>query len=183
MGSYDLQRGDTPDSEQTATEASFLQQNGDMRSEEKTKILEAMGLSDFAGLCYSHIDQFADFDDLYDIVGDEAMDITIMNPNELPGGSDYEFRGSASIADDFRKRADWERVHKLIGQSPVARLGGIERETLRRYGISKKQIDEFILTDEEIMQGMQQQQMMDPPQLSGGNYKPVQQPTTQNPRG
>lgn len=188
-GVFDLQRGEQAEGDPTATEISYLQQFGDMRSEEKVKILEIMGMAEFADLCMYHIDQFAGFDDLYDVIGERALILSGLtaNAHKLPGGFDYKFKGSSSIIDDFKKSAEWERTHKMIAQSPFARPAEIERETLRKHQYSDAEIDKLILTDPEIQQMFQNQALAQEAELAQNpklaNNRPVEQPTIQNPGG
>ena len=196
-GVFDIQRGEPDDEDgKTATEASLLNSQGDIRSEERVELLEAMGMRDFADKALSHIDQFTTFDDIYDIVGDEALNLVTMNPQELPGSSDYQFKGSDSIVNDFQKAAEAREMLETLGQSPVMRPGWNERNFLQSKGFTDKEIDEAVFTDEELMMQQQQQMMMQQQQadqeferdmvktkMGAAPAKKAKVPTVQNPGG
>ncbi len=165
-GVFDMNRGENnPDDTKTATEASLLSTQGDLRSELRTEILENLALTDLADKATSHINQFVAVDDLLEAIGPEKVMMLQMmggtlNPYDIPGGFDYQFRGSDSVVNDFQKRADWKQSMEFIKQSPYLRPAGAERRTLQIHGESDQEIDEIILTDEEIMQQAQQQAEM-----------------------
>ncbi len=160
-GTWDIQRGETAsqgDPSKTATESSLLSTQGDFRSELRTELLESLGMADFADLCCHHIDAFAGHSDIARVIGPErAMLVFSMYPQEMPGGATYEFKGSDTVVNDFQKRADWAQCLAVIKDSPVARPGGVERETLTLYGKNEDEINKVILTQEEIQQVAEQQ--------------------------
>ena len=190
-GSYPPMRGDISEDKTTATEISLASSHGDLRNELRTEIIEGLGLSRLADLSCSHIDQFATLDDLYDEIGDPALEMMTANPNQLPGGADYQFRGSDTFVNDFQKQADWRKVIEAHNSDPAARPGAMLRETLRRHGLSDKEIDEKVYTEEELMQmqamAMQQEERnaaMQAANRGGGNSGgPAQVPTVANPAG
>jgi len=185
-GSFDIQRGEpSEDVEKTATESSLLATQGDLRSEDRVSLLEALGMTDFADAACSHIDQYASFDDLYDTIGEKAMDIFTMNPNELPGGFDYQFRGSDTIINDFQKRADWRRTAELLRNDPSVRPGAVARLTLKKDGYSDQEIEEIVFNEQELQMQMQIEAMQGMiPQRGGENKnKKAQVPTIGNPAG
>lgn len=190
-GVFDITRGEStqaPGKEKTATESSLLFQHADMRSEMKVKIIEMIGLADFADLCTRIIDDFADPDDLYEVLGERASDIITMNPYDIPGGFDWQFKGSSTISEDFRKRADWRETIEVLRDSPAWRPGAMERETMMIQGRSKKEVDRLLWTEEEMFMLMQQQAALQSAEADaqGGNVKKrntPQQPTIAAPAG
>lgn len=186
-GVFDITRGESTQvsgGSKTATESSLLFQHADIRSEMKIQIIEMLGLADFGELCTRIIDDFADSDDLYEILGERAADIITMNPNDIPGGFDWQFKGSSTISEDFRKRADWREIIEVLRDSMAWRPGAMERETMMIQGRSKGEIDKLLWTEEEMFMLMQQQAAEEGAQ--GGNVKKrntPQQPTIAAPAG
>jgi len=113
------------------------------------------------------------------------MDIFTMNPNELPGGFDYQFRGSDTIINDFQKRADWRRTAELLRNDPSVRPGAVARLTLKKDGYSDQEIEEIVFNEQELQMQMQIEAMQGMiPQRGGENKnKKAQVPTIGNPAG
>jgi len=159
IGVYGMNRGESTQSDrQTATESSLLASHGDLRNESRAEILESIGLSDFADKCTSHIDQFAGIDDLFEIIGPEAMQAVTMNPHMLSGGFDYQFKGSDSVNNDFQKRADMRSIVDILQVNPAVKPDGLARKTLELIGWNSQEINEVVMTPEEFGMMIQQQQ-------------------------
>lgn len=158
MGVYAPHRGEPRSGgEQTATETSLLATHGDLRNENRAEMLENIGLADFADKATSHIDQFAAFDDLFEVIGEQALAVATMNPHMVPGGFDYQFKGADSIVNDFQKRADWREILQIAIADPTSRPGAALRKTYELYGYSEQEINDLVLTPEEIAMMMQAQ--------------------------
>lgn len=152
VGVWDANRGETPDTQQTATLSSLLATAGDMRNELRVAVIESLGMEDFADKATRHIDMFSSLDDKMDVVGPRAMLLSTMNPHSLPGGFDYEFAGSDAIINDFQKRQDWEQVTGIIKDDQSMKPGAVAKKTMKVHGLSDDEIAEMQYTPEEINQ-------------------------------
>jgi hypothetical protein len=161
FGVYAEHRGEDSPGDKTATESSILASQGDLRNEARAEVMEAMGLADFADKCTSHIDQFSGPQDWAEILGDEAMQVLTMNPHMVQGGFDYQFKGADSIVNDFAKRADWRANHDILANNPAVKPTGLARHTLRLENWNELEINEIVMTDEEFMGMIQQQQQQE----------------------
>jgi hypothetical protein len=155
MGVYAPQRGEPDaDKNQTATESSLLASHGDLRNEHRAEMLENLGLADFADKATSHIDQYTQFPDIFEIIGEDALTIMTLNPQQVPGGAHYQFKGSASITEDFQNKADWRADLDVLVGNPAVWQDGIARETLQRQGLNEQEINEIVMPRELYIQLM-----------------------------
>lgn len=159
MGVFAPNRGEPSgaSNDQTATESSLLAASGDLRNEFRTQMFES-GLSDLADRCTSHIDQFAPMDDLIAEIGELAMETNTMNPNMLPGGFAYQFKGSDAIINDFQQAANLRGNADILMQSPAVYPDSLARMVAdKNIGLSEREIAELVMDRETFMEMMTQQ--------------------------
>lgn len=155
---YDAQRGEASPRRATASEYALRREAGDIRLELEIRNSETF-LADIGVKALSHFDQFAKFSDKAEILGmDRALTLEYSNPNDLPGGFNFIFKGSDRAANSLIKQKNWKEILPLILQIPNAKLGKIAHLFMQAFEIPQREIDEALWTDEELA-AIQQQQM------------------------
>lgn len=159
MGVYAPNRGEnTPDTDQTATEASLISSQGDLRNEFRAEMFENLGLAEFSDKCTSHIDQFTDFQDWFAEIGEMALLTQTMNPQMLPGGFSYQFRGSDEIINSYQVKADLRANMDVLSQNPAVWPDSLARIVADKgIGLDERETKDLVMSREEFM-GMLAQQ-------------------------
>lgn len=153
MGLFSPQRGEPDaDKNQTATESSLLASHGDLRNEHRTEIIESLGLGDYADKATSHIDQYTTFPDIYEMIGEEALTILTLNPQQVPGGAHYQFKGSSSITEDFQSRASWRADLDILVGNMAVWQDEVARITLQKQGLSEQEVNRAVMPRELYLQ-------------------------------
>lgn len=154
-------RGELTDTDNTATEIAVTEEKGSIQEEQGIKLNEHEFIDDFGRKGTSIIEMASNNADIAEIVGDErAMQVWSLNPNDLPGGYNMEFKGSGRVRQLALKQRSMRLLAPVIQGSEVKRLGGFERMILDVHDVSDKDIDKLILTDEEIAQQQQREAML-----------------------
>lgn len=154
---YAPQRGEQAGGTQTATESGLLAQAGDMLLSLELKETEDF-LKDVGRKVLWHIDQFASPADKIDILGEErASMLMYSNPNDLPGGWNFELTGSAQAATMAIEQRNLKEVAPFLNGNPAVQPGELARLYLEKFNIDKDRIDRVVLPD-QVLQQMQAQQ-------------------------
>ena len=141
-------RGDTG----TATEIAILKQTGDIRQEDLVRNIERIFLRDFARKCYSIIDQFANLDDMVEILGEQsASKLYTANPMDLPVPVNFEFTGSAWLSNMLVKQQNMMQLVPLLVGNPLAlqfiNPYGVYRRLLEVFDFDESEIDRMLLPE------------------------------------
>jgi len=156
-GIYDMQRGEMPIKESTASEAAMRREAGDIRLELEIRNSEAF-LADLGNKCLSHVDQFSTMADKIELLGQEgAARLMYSNPHDLPGGFNFTFKGSDRAANILIKQRNLKELTPMLLQIPNVLPGGLAQLLLETHEIPQADIRKFVIPD-EIMQQIQQQQ-------------------------
>jgi len=150
---FDPSRGETSGGGTTATEVALTNDQGGKRQEGTIQVGENVFKNDFATKTLSIIDQFANFNDYAEIVGPErAVLIYTANPGDLPGGHNYEFKGSAQVNQLFMKGQALATLAPVLMGSEANRPGGIDRKLLELRQFTTDEINSMVLTEDELVQ-------------------------------
>ncbi len=153
---FDPSRGEVAVGSQTATEINLLAEQGSKRQEGTIQLAERVFMTDFALKTLRTIDQFASFDDYAEILGpDQAVLMFTASPEDLPGGHNFEFQGSAQVNELFQKRRALGDIAEVLVNSPTARPGGVERTLLKLSNFNQDEVDDMQLTPDEVVRKMQ----------------------------
>ena len=118
-GNWSIQRGEDSGNEKTASEAAMLKEAGDQRQSMSVKLIEDIFLRSFAAKSLSSIEQFATMDDVIEVVGQEkAMILASANPQDLPGGFNYNFKGSDRARNQLIRQQTMKELTPLVFASP-----------------------------------------------------------------
>lgn len=155
----DAQRGEqSSGGARTASEYAMRQQAGDIQLKQEVRQSERF-LADFGQKMIGHITQFAQTDDYVDILGEQgAMSLLYTNPNDLPGGWNFTFKGSERAATQALKQRSWIELTPLISGLPNIRTGKYSEIMFRDFGIPENEILELVTPDEEMMRMQQEQE-------------------------
>jgi len=163
-GIYDMQRGESPIKQSTASEAAMRREAGDIRLELEIRNSEAF-LADLGDKCLSHIDQFATIEDKIEILGQQAvMQLEYANPNDLPGGYNYRFKGSARAANQLTKQRNIKELSQILLNVPNILPGEFSKLILQIHDFNEAEINRIVIPDQIMMQ-MQQQQAQQEAQM------------------
>lgn len=160
-GIYDMQRGESPVKQSTASEAAMRREAGDIRLELEIRNSEAF-LADLGDKCLSHIDQFATIEDKIEILGQQAaMQLEYGNPNDLPGGYNYRFKGSARAANLLMKQRNLKELSQITLEHPNVMPGAYLEYIYEQFEVPQSDIKRFVIPDQIMMQMQQQQQQQE----------------------
>lgn len=136
----------------TLGEAAMLKETGDLGGELSVKLGEKIFLADFGAKCLSHIDQFAANDDLVEEVGlEKAAILASVNPQDLPGGFNFEFKGSDRVANAMIKQRNLRELVPFLLQIPNIHQGKLAELMLDMHDLDIDKA-ELIIPDEMLMQ-------------------------------
>lgn len=151
--SFPPNRGEESGGRKTLGEAAMLKETGSIGGELSVKLGEQIFMSDFGSKCLSHIDQFAAHDDLVEEVGlERAAELATANPNDLPGGFNFEFKGSDRLANAMIKQRNLRELAPILLQIPNVLQGQLAKMILEAHDVSEREINELILPDEMMIQ-------------------------------
>ncbi len=155
-GIYDMQRGEAPIKESTASEAAMRREAGDIRLELEIRNSEAF-LADLGDKALSHIDQFATIEDKIEILGMQpAMMLEYSNPTDLPGGYNYRFKGSMRAANLLIKQRNLKELSQILLNVPNLLPGEYLKLILQIHDFDEAEISRMVIPD-QVMWQMQQQ--------------------------
>lgn len=167
--------GEESPGSKTLGEIAILKEAGDVRTELSVELGEQTYMADLALKATHHIDQFATMDDVVEIVGEEkAARLMTLNPNDLPGGFNYAFKGSGRVTNMLIKQRNMKELTPFLMQIPNVLQGWWARKLLEVHELDDLELDEGIIPDEMMMQlqaqaaqqDMQNQMMLS--QVKGG---------------
>lgn len=160
-GIYDMQRGESPIKQSTASEAAMRREAGDIRLELEIRNSEAF-LADLGDKCLSHIDQFATIEDKIEILGQQAaMQLEYGNPDDIPGGYNYRFKGSARAANQLTKQRNIKELSQILLNVPNVLPGEFSKLILQIHDFTESEINRIVIPDQVMMQMQQQQQQQE----------------------
>lgn len=158
---FDPTRGELSPGDQTATEIKMTYSEGAQRQEGTIQLAEYGFMADYSSKGMSIIDQHANFDDKAEIVGDErAVLLFTASPDDLPGGYNFNFKGSSEVRQLFKKRSALGDLADVLMGSPTARPGGYERKMLELSDCTPEEVDDIQLTPEEVVKKQEQEMAM-----------------------
>ena len=159
-GDHGVQRGEEMKGAQTLGEISMLKEAGDSRNELSVRMLEYPFMADFGKKCLCHIDQFARYADKREVLGDEsAMAMMLMNPSDLPGGYDFQFKGSDKVMTQLIKQRNYRELNDAHMNNPMVRQDVWLRRLDEAHDIDD--VDELIKSPQEVAMEQAQQMQMD----------------------
>lgn len=160
-----MQRSEGDPESDTATEAALLKEAGDVRMELNIRNREQIYLKDVGKKVSSIIDQYTNKDDLTDILGQEGfLELAGLgvgvNPEDLPGGYDFTFKGSNSISNQLVEKRNEIELFSVLAQSPNVRGDILAKWLLEKYEKDQDEIEEAIIPQEvvQLLQMMAAQQ-------------------------
>lgn len=157
-GQFDFQRGEQSQSDRTATESAMRKEYGDSRQELNVRVGEMICLKSFGEKMLSMIDQFATTDDVIEIVGEQGAQLLQgLNPQDLPGGYNFTFKGANRVANLVMKQRNWKELVPLLLQFPNISTEKLGLKVLEVYEEDEASALEMITPDAEIQQMGQEQ--------------------------
>ena len=113
-GLFAAQRGEAGDAD-TATEVVAIRETGSERQELLIKGIEDIFLRNVATICLGHMNQFATPADYAEIVGPEKVQMALItNPNDIPGGYELRFKGSARVSNMLVKQRNLKELAPVL---------------------------------------------------------------------
>lgn len=184
-----VQRAEPTMGDETATEVAILKESGDSTQEMYVSSIEDPFLRDFAGKMVWHIEQFCGATDYKHYLGEEGamrmmqgnpMALNPANPNYIPGGFDFPFKGSDSVVNQFVRQQSMTALAPIALQIPNVLPGWFARKLFESFpALDGLDLDEGIIPD-DAMQHIQQvmlAQMGGQPGVDGPGSQGGQQPT------
>jgi len=160
-GDHGISRSEPMAGVETAAEAAILKQGDEVRLSVGIIQTESF-LSDFANKVFYHSGQFATMDDYVEILGQEkALRMQYANPNELPGGFNFAYKGKDKILNIRGRQRMIAELLPILANNPSVMPGGLAMWVLDTYEIPKAESAKFIVSDEEMMAKAQEQADMD----------------------
>ena len=157
-GLFELQRGEQSQSDRTATESAMRKEYGDSRQELNVRLGEMVCLKSFGEKMLMHLDQFATTDDVIEVVGEQGAQLLQgLNPADLPGGYNFQFKGADRVANLLTKQRNWKELLPLMLQIPNVQPGKLARKMLEIFEEDDVSAEEIIIPDEMVQQMGQQQ--------------------------
>lgn len=160
--SFPPSRGEqTAQSQSTGTlgEVELLKSIGDESQELTIAMNEEIFLQDFGCKAASIFDQYKNFGDVADMIGEEdALRLFSADPLKLPGGCKFAFKGSDKVANQIRKQISMRSLAPLLERA--TRPGGFEKQLMEIHGFDQKEIDEALFSEEEMIENQQRELML-----------------------
>ncbi len=135
----------------TAFEISKTSEVGDVVQEMLIRNGEQVFLKSVGELCLGHINQFGTIADYAEVVGDQkAIMLVTANPNAVPGGINYRFRGSDRVGSLLIKQRNLKELAPVLvslfgaGQFELARL------MLEAHEIPQEEIESIIAQNQQL---------------------------------
>jgi hypothetical protein len=145
----------------TASEAIIATDKGSKRQEGQFMLDEAGFKSDFLRKLLGHVAQFSQFGDIAEVVGpDRAMLAYVSNPADLPGGYNMEYSGSARVRQRANQFEKLKEIAPVTMQDMSARPGGVLRKLYDLCDFNQDEIDDMMLSPEELDMKIKQEMMM-----------------------
>lgn len=152
---YEVNRGEKVPGDPTLGEVGILKAAGDAPLEMSVSIVEEEFMADMGRKMLCHVEQFANDDDLIEILGEEdAAKLMYLNPQDLPGGYNFTFKGSDKVVNQYIKQKNLQLLDDRLNGSPWLN----EREWLKQLLIAHgldDELEDVLYTEEEFME-MQQ---------------------------
>ncbi len=156
-GVFELQRGEQSAGNRTATENALRKEFGDLRQEQSARLGEMVFLKSFGEKMISMVAQFANQDDIVEIVGEEKAQMLVgLNPADLPGGFNFTFKGANLVADQLIQQRNWKETLPIIMQLPNFDTEKGGRKTLELFSMDSIKDQEMIIPNEVLAQQGQQ---------------------------
>lgn len=169
---FDPSRGEVAGGGTTATEVRLTNDQGNKRQEGTVLLGEQIFKTDFSSKALSIIDQFANFNDYSEIVGPErATLLYTSNPSDLPGGHNFEFVGSQQINKMFAKANALADYAPILMNSDAKRPGALDRKLLSLSQFDQSEVDDLVLTPDEMVQKQEFEMAMAMMQQSAENNR------------
>lgn len=176
-GVYDMIRGETPEKQGTAAEAGMRREAGEIRLSLDMRLQESF-LADLGGKCLCHTDQFTNFDDRVEILGEErAMGMFTANPIDIPGGFNFQFAGADKVANLLVQQRNMRELSPIVLQVDNVLKGWWVRKLLEKHELSDLDLDEGIIPDEVMYQIRQEEQQV---MIQGGQAQLPEQTKSNN---
>ncbi|MFH1740213.1 MAG: hypothetical protein ABIH23_14490 [bacterium] len=145
----------------TASEAIIATEKGSKRQEGQFMLDEAGFKSDFLRKLLGHVGQFSQFGDVAEVVGpDRAMLAYVSNPADLPGGYNMEFSGSSRVRQRQTQFDKLREIAPVLIQDISARPGGVSRKLADLIDFNQDEIDDMLLTPDELDMKIRQDMLM-----------------------
>ncbi len=148
-GSHEVARGEESTGQRTLGEVAMLKESGDSRQELNVRLIEAPFLTDLGHKNLSHIQQWAQPEDISEILGDEAAQMMmLMHPQDLPGSFNFVFTGSDRVVNQLIKQQNLATVSEALANNPYTKLRGLAEVQLETHDLGDK-IDDLLISEEE----------------------------------
>ncbi|MHC4464599.1 MAG: hypothetical protein ACYS30_24685, partial [Planctomycetota bacterium] len=142
----------------TLGEIVMLDQAGDAGDEMSVSLIEDPFLTDVGTKCLAHMEQFAKSDDWADLVGEEeASELIVAHPRDLPGRFDFGFQGSDKVMNLLIQQRNLREIYEPLVASPYAKRRQLDSLLLSKHDMADE-IDDLLYTEEEAA-ALQQQQL------------------------
>jgi hypothetical protein len=165
-----FQRGEMTGDEKLATEIMKADEYGNDRKELNVRLGEEIFLNQLGGIMIDIVTKAATPPDLLEHLNpQEVLAAMMMNPKQIPGGTIFQFRGSARVAKQILKQRNWERLAKLMFGNRQVLQGRFLEWSLRVHEEDTPEVLEMIIPDDVFMrlQAMQQAREQEQEQQTG----------------
>jgi hypothetical protein len=151
-------RGEIMGGEQLATEINNSVVRGDKRLQGTLLLQEETFSRSFSHKLACIVDKYSNFNDMLEILSmRDALQMYTVNPEQLPGGHNLMVRGAARVGQLHGQKQALAEMAPLLMQSPARRVGGVERTWARLQDFDENEIDDMLMTREEIELSQQMQ--------------------------
>jgi hypothetical protein len=153
-----LQTGqDSPAYNRTATGAALIQESGNTRFAHKIHIAELTGFKALARQYASILQQFSDPETVVRILGPLGqMSWQAITPESIGGRFDFDVESESSTQTESIRREQTLSLFQYFAADPYSKPLRIREDVLKSFG--RKNIHEYLLTEEELQQLMMMQQ-------------------------
>jgi hypothetical protein len=160
-GSFAPDRAEPLPGSTTATESTILREAGSERPEASIRLAEQSFLRAIGERAASRIEQFADFDDIAEIIGPQRASLVFTaNPAYIPGGYTITFKGSNRVSNFLIKQRNQKELMPILIQMFDGGQFAMANMLMQTHDFTAEEIQEITEENMQRMQMQQQQAMM-----------------------
>jgi hypothetical protein len=149
----------------TATEISQVNKRSDVRRELNVRRAESMFLKSFGEKAIVVAESSVQPDDMKDIIGEQRAIMAVMaNPNDIPSGYNFVFKGSDQVNNQIIKQKNWQDLTPLLLNMDVMPKDELAKILLRVFDEDSPElmdsIDKYAMFQAQLAQAQQQLQQL-----------------------
>lgn len=160
---YPTARGEQDSQDRTASEAFLLDQNAASTQEVQVRMGEEIFLQSLGDLVMGTVNQSARIKDLIEVVGEKRVFQTLLpmiamglapnrlTPADLPGGYNFEFRGSDRVANQLLRQRNFKVLTDIVGKLGNVSPEWIARKALELWDYDDPDAEAAVIPDRMMM--------------------------------